>query len=189
MRLSPPFVLPLGAPVLESSEVSAPTRLTPAGRGGASAMLTASSCVVGGVAAAVLVLGPSGPLAWAAVGVSSIALGIYGWLWVRIAWVGVWVSQQELVVRGWWRSQRFARSELARFSSASYTGWFYNVGWPVAAGAFEPGVLQIWTLRGEQILLPSSVTWRSTATRQAARLNDWLGVDRPRGRMASRGEK
>lgn len=75
---------------------------------------------------------------------------------------------------------------MVRWSAQSYTGWLYIIGWPVAGGGLEPGILHVSTTDGERLVVHGTVAFRRTVRVQALALNDWLGVERPRAETQGR---
>ncbi|MFE5409970.1 hypothetical protein [Microbacterium sp. NPDC056569] len=151
----------------------------PTGRAGRALILAASTAICGTGAVALLLLGlQENSVAW--IMAAAPLLLVYAWAWVRFPWIGVYVGDDGVIVRSWWRTRRLNKVDMSRWNADSYTGWLYVAGWPVAGGALEPGHLRLSTVDDRSITLGGTVTWRSTARRQAFALNDWLGVQRLR---------
>lgn len=125
-------------------------------------------------------------LASVAVAVVLVATSLFVWLWARLPFTRIKVVGERLVVRSWWRTFHFDRRDLARCSADGYTGLLFILGWPVAAGRAEPGILRFERRDGSRIAVAGTVTWRSTATKQARWVNDWLGVPAERRERRAR---
>lgn len=111
-----------------------------------------------------------------AAAVATPATLLFAWLWTRLPFTRIRVVDDQLLVRSWWRTFRFDKQDLARCSADGYTGVLFILGWQVAAGRAEPGMLHFERKDGTRIAVPGTVTWRGTATKQARWVNDWLGL-------------
>lgn len=110
----------------------------------------------------------------------------YLWLWLGFFLPTVAITRDEVRLRSWFATYSYRRDEVERFSAESYTGWFYVVGWPVAGGALEPGVLTVKTVDRKVVRVSGTLSWRRSAQALAADLNEWLGIERPRAGRDSR---
>lgn len=164
------------------SSLSASGLLRPTGRGGRAVALAASTCIGGGVFFAVFMIGAlSGTvLAPVLLLIGAGGVVVYGWLWLRFPWVGVWVDGEWIVVRSWWTSMCVPCDGVVRVRAESYSGWFYVVGLPIAGGVLELGALSLDTSDRGVVRLGGTVTWLRSARAQARALNVLLGVDMPR---------
>lgn len=138
-------------------------------------MLVASTFVVGGLATALMIMGLTDPEAkWWLIGVSTPVLLAYVWAWVRVWRVGVVIGEREVTVISWFTVMRLSRSGIERWSAESYTGVFFVLGWPVAGGRLEPGVLMVDLKNGVRHQVAGTATLRATARDQARYLNGWV---------------
>lgn len=141
-------------------------------------MLLASTFVGGGLGTAVMIMGLTHPdsMGWL-IGVSAPVLLAYAWAWVRIWRVGVVIRESEVTVTSWFAVRRFSRESVERWSVGPYTGAFYVLGWPIAAGRLEPGVLTVDLVNGGRQQVSGTATMRTTARAQARCLNEWLQLN------------
>lgn len=125
--------------------------------------------------------------------ISSVGGALLAWMWGRLPFTGVDLSEDRARVRSWFSSRLFMRAHIERFSYADYGGLFYIVGWPVAGGSLQSGMITVVTTApsGEQEL-NGTVTNHRVAREQAEMLNQWLGLSvgashgRRRARSAAR---
>lgn len=136
-------------------------------------MLFASTLVVGGLSAAMMIVGIGlRSDGWFLVGISAPVFGLYIWAWIRVWRIGLGFEEEGVVARSWFSTTRYANDDLERWSAEPYTGVLYVLGWPVAGGALEPGILNVDLRDGTRRPVAGSVTFRTTARAQARVLNE-----------------
>lgn len=143
-------------------------------------MILSASTLIGGlgsVAGTVIAL-TGGGLSWLVSLLSVPLAAVYVASWVRFPFVGITLTPDEAVFTSWWRTRRVKKEDVVRWYSDSYTGVLNVVGWPVASGAAEAGQVCLETADGERRSIPGTVTWRSTALKQARALNEWRSHQR-----------
>lgn len=141
-------------------------------------ILSASTLLVGGLAVAMFVIGlTSGTGAWLLIGISTPILITYSWAWIRVWRVGVVIRDDKVVITSWFSSECLGRREMSWWSSDSYTRVLFVLGWPVAGGALEPGVLSVDLVDGTRRQVAGTVSLRSSVRAQARFLNAWLRDD------------
>lgn len=138
-------------------------------------MLSVSTLIVGGAAIAILVIGlVSGGEIWLFVPFAASVLIAYFWAWIRVWRVGFKIYDDEVVATSWFTVTTFRRDNLVRWSSESYTGVFYVLGWPIASGRLEAGIVTVDLADGVRRDGRGTATLRTTARDQARFLNGWL---------------
>ena len=136
-------------------------------------MLFASTLVVGGLSAAVMIVGIGlRSDGWFLVSISAPVLGLYIWAWIRVGRIGVRFEDEGVVAKSWFSTTRYANNDLERWSAEPYTGVLYVLGWPVAGGALQPGILNVDLRDGTRRPMAGSVTFRTTARAQARVLKE-----------------
>lgn len=151
--------------------------LRPSGRMGRNVRLGFSTALIAlGFGLSSLIPGLSSQV-WALVVVGVVVIGACVWLWLRAAFVRVSLSGDTLIVRSWWSTMNIDRRRIRIVRAQTYGGFFSIVGWPVPSGVLESGELVIEKVDGTESTLRGTVTSLLTAKRQAAELNDWLGVE------------
>ncbi len=151
--------------------------LRPSGRLGRNVRLGFSTSLIAlGSGLSTLIPGLSGQVG-ALVVVGVVVIGACIWLWIRAAFVRISISGDTLIVRSWWSTMKIDRRRIRIVRAQTYGGFFYIVGWPVPSGVLESGELVIEKVDGTEATLRGTVTSFLTAKRQAAELNDWLGVE------------
>lgn len=97
------------------------------------------------------------------------------WVWglVRLPFTGVFLREDELVVRTWWTLKSYPREEIVRCRDEMYSGIMYIAGWTVVDGVFQSGHLTLETVTGNAAL-PGTVTSRTVARNQSEQVNAWL---------------
>lgn len=110
------------------------------------------------------------------------------WVWIRLPLTGVWISDEALRLRGWWRTRVFARGAIVRVRAEVHSGWFFVWGWTVHSGRLETGHLVLELADGRSIVAGGTATSLLVAKRQAEALNNWTGSEAGAGKGPRRSQ-
>jgi len=148
----------------------------PKGNWGRVAILLSSSVLgVGGLLAIAIFVLTQVPSLWPALVPLSAGLLAYTWLWTRLPFLRLVVTDRELVIVSWWRTHQIPVGDVVRVWPDAYTGYFYVIGWPVASGVLEAGAVFVEArVNNVSVTFRAPVLLRSTATAQARSINNLL---------------
>lgn len=94
---------------------------------------------------------------------------------IRPWFMGIWLEESAVIVRSWFRHYKFTRGSVEAVELEPYTGFAgFAVGWVPFCGSIR--MLAIKKLNGKEVWLPSTVSRRNRALRNARQVRSRLGL-------------
>lgn len=106
--------------------------------------------------------------------------------WIIRPWfMGVWLTDEHVVVKSWYRRYRIPVGEVSSASVAGYLGLISKgvIRWIPFAGAV--GTLLITEQSGRRRDFPSTIAKRKAALRLALLVRQHVGIERPRSDVSA----